>query len=101
MRVRLVFAFVAVLGAHAQPVSRSGIQTIYGSFPLTFEAHQGEGKGAADFLAHGDGYALLLHPTEAILRLAGRGDTRSANVSLRWMGSNQKATATGLDLMPA
>jgi hypothetical protein len=41
----------------------------YGTLPLAFEANRGQTDSRVDFLARGQGYALFVRPTEAVLAL--------------------------------
>jgi hypothetical protein len=43
----------------------------YGSLPLSFEPNRGQASSSAQFLAHGQGYTLILRDGEAILALPG------------------------------
>ena len=43
--------------------------TAYGKLPLSFEANRGQSDTRVKFLARGNGYALFLTPTEAVLSL--------------------------------
>jgi len=46
------------------PVAQTGALSAFGQLPLSFEA-----RGAAQFIARGDGYSVELKPDEAVLRL--------------------------------
>src|SRR6266571_1913252 len=41
----------------------------YGQLPLSFEANQGQTAPQVDFLSRGNGYALFLTPSQAVLTL--------------------------------
>jgi len=47
----------------------ASIQRVYAELPLRFEPNVGQAAGAAEFVARGAGYALLLSPDEALLAL--------------------------------
>jgi hypothetical protein len=48
---------------------QAGLAAAYGQLPLSFEANQGQTEASVDFLAHGQGYTLLLSAGEARLSL--------------------------------
>src|SRR5579872_7319381 len=97
------------------------VRASYGKLPLAFEPNQGQAGAGVKYVAHGDGYTLLLTPTEAILSL--RGDASRAHeqsvaasprakeyqaklgssiiaMRLRFMGTNRKARIVALDELP-
>ena len=49
--------------------SNEQLAQAYGQIPLSFEANQGQTDAQVPFLAHGDGYALFLTSTAAVLSL--------------------------------
>jgi hypothetical protein len=51
------------------PGVKTQAQSNYGNLPLSFEANQGQTDAQVKFLARGQGYALFLTPTEAVLSL--------------------------------
>jgi hypothetical protein len=51
------------------PDARPSIAAAYGGLPLHFEPNRGQAPDGVDFLARGDGYALLLSPGAAALSL--------------------------------
>jgi cysteine-rich repeat protein len=63
--------------------------------PLAFEANRGQADPQAQFLSRGDGYALALAPTEAVLRLGGPRD-EGAVLRMKVLGANRRATGAGL-----
>jgi beta-propeller repeat-containing protein/HYDIN/CFA65/VesB family protein len=62
----------AITGA---PYVKKAINS-YGKLPLAFEPNWGQQKGAAQFLARGDGYSISLAPTEAVFALSGAATAR-------------------------
>ncbi len=70
----------------------------YGKLPLSFEANQGQADADVKFVARGNGYSLLLSPTESVLGLRPKG--RGAMVQVRLLGADPRATMTGLDELP-
>src|ERR1700677_1781412 len=54
--------------AHVSSSSKSTayVSAAYGKLPLAFEPNVGQAKSDAKFLAHGDGYALLLNADSAV-----------------------------------
>jgi hypothetical protein len=53
----------------ATPDAKPQGQSEYGKLPLSFEANQGQTDRQVRFLTRGQGYALFLTPTEAVLTL--------------------------------
>src|SRR5215472_2113081 len=47
----------------------SSVTRRYAMLPLTFEPNVGQSNAQANFVAHGNGYALFLTPTEPVLVL--------------------------------
>lgn len=66
----------------------------YGQLPLAFEPNQGQTDAQVKYLARGDGYALFLTGSGAVLKLGG------AVVRMRLAGANAHAQARGLDRLP-
>ena len=66
----------------------------YGQLPLAFEPNQGQTDAQVKYLARGDGYALFLTGSGAVLKLGG------AVVRMRLAGANAHARARGLDRLP-
>jgi hypothetical protein len=88
----------AGLAAHATGASSSlelpGVSL--GQAPaIRFEANAGQVSGAADFVARGQGYAMRLSSTGALLGLYQPGSVTV--LGLRLVGSNPAAQAVGLD----
>jgi hypothetical protein len=67
----------------------------YGKLPLSFEANEGQAKGAAKFLSRGNGYSLFLAPQEAVLSFKS-----GSAVRLKSIGANPLSRVTGLDQLP-
>lgn len=61
-------AFMSELAA-AAPGVKPQAQSNYGKLPLNFEVNLGQTDARVKFLARGQGYALFLTPTEAVLSL--------------------------------
>ena len=108
-----------------QPHDIARLARAYGKIPLGFEANQGQTDNSVQFLARGSGFTLFLRPGEAVLSLRVRqSDSKSENprkdqpnnlrnpagrqaasvqtsaVSLKLIGSNPSATASGLEPLP-
>lgn len=64
----------------------------YGSIPLSFEANRGQAPHAIQYLARGQGYALLLHSTGADVRLQG-----GAELRIDLHGARQDTELVGTD----
>jgi hypothetical protein len=76
--------------------SRPGTSALYGKLPLSFEANEGQVDRAVKFLSRGEGYALFLTATEAVLTLAGpRHET--AVVRMGPAGGNRHPRMVGLN----
>ncbi len=101
------------------PPARAIRSDSYGNLPLTFEANRGQSDPSVRYLARGDGYALFLTPTEAVLSLrapaqrkrpagsATRGvasreekPRHGAVVRMRLAGATERPQITGLDRQP-
>jgi hypothetical protein len=92
----------------------------YGQLPLSFEANQGQTDGQVLFLAHGQGYTLLLtareavfasrppvaavpRPTGIVPRTGGMqdtSDTARALVRMQLLGANPAPQVMGLEELP-
>lgn len=57
--------------ASASRASKASLSESYGALPMGFEANQGQSDPQVKFLSRGNGYALFLTPTEAVLSLSG------------------------------
>jgi len=78
------------------------VNRAYGKLPLHFEANVGQAPRPAVFTARGQGYGLLLTPTEAVLGLiksptADRQHPTSAVLRMRLAGAYPKPRITGLE----
>jgi hypothetical protein len=95
------------------PASKARLWKSFGALPMSFEVNQGQADRTVRFLARGQGYAILLKPSEAALALQspGRGarfpekaqnqPTPSTRVlRMRIEGANLAARATGLHRLP-
>jgi len=100
----------------ALPARQLKLAERYGKLPLTFEANRGQTDRRVQFLARGDGYALFLTPTEAVMSLHRPGDPHRFNpqssgldkpmsltsksaavLRMTLVGSNPMASTTGLE----
>jgi hypothetical protein len=70
----------------------------YGQLPLSFEANQGQTSASVDFLSRGDGYALFLQPTQAVLSLDSS-ENHTNTVRMRLIGADSSAEAMALDAL--
>ena len=72
----------------------TSVRSILRDQPLAFVPNRGQAGPRAQFVARGDGYALALEPTQAVLSL--QGAERSAVLSLRMkvLGGNRAQPAT-------
>jgi hypothetical protein len=55
--------------AQGFPASKTRMMKAYGARPMSFEVNQGQADRAVGFLARGQGYTILLKPSEAALAL--------------------------------
>lgn len=109
----LIAAMVQVFSTHTLPssdaptaagpnaIAGTNVEAAYGKLPLRFEANQGQTDKQVKFLARGSGYLLYLTPAEAVLRLRGKDDAKSAaTLRLKMAGAKIKPQVTGVDLLP-
>jgi hypothetical protein len=95
------------------PMSKARVLKSYGALPMSFEMNQGQADRTVRFLARGQGYTILLQPSEALLALQPRGqDTRVPEktaelprppyrvLKMRIERANLSAPATGLHRLP-
>ena len=95
------------------PASKARVLKSYGALPMSFELNQGQADRTVRFLARGQGYTILLKPSEAALALESwRRGTRSHEkapgiptpsvrvLKMRIEGVNLSAPATGLHRLP-
>src|SRR5579871_3884404 len=90
----------------SSPASRG-----YGTLPLSFEENRGQTDPRAKFLARGNGYALFLTPTEAVLKLRDsssnpkgqgrkRDETRFSALRIRLKDANETPEIKGIKELP-
>ncbi|HAZ49458.1 MAG TPA: hypothetical protein DDW76_25145 [Cyanobacteria bacterium UBA11369] len=90
--------------------SQTRLVESYGKIPLSFEMNQGQTDAQVNYLSRGNGYAVFLTPTEAVLSLQkptaksstteSSGDNQTATGSILRMqlvGANAASQATGID----
>jgi hypothetical protein len=93
------------------PAPKARVLKSYGALPMSFEVNQGQADHSVRFLARGQGYTILLKPSEAALALESPGQgarlsekaqpTPSTRVlRMRIEGANLSAPATGLHRLP-
>jgi len=75
--------------AGAAGSSKAEVVSAYGKLPLSFEANQGQTDSQVKFLSRGNGYALFLTSTEAVLALD-KPDTPTPQME-RSLASNSRA----------
>src|SRR5262245_59807376 len=70
--------------------------------PLYFERNLGQAEATHEYLAHGDGYVVLLEPARATIAVTGSGTTSRARATtkLTFAGAS-KTRLEGLDLQGA
>ncbi len=106
---------LTTVAAPAQTASAkaSHIQANFGKVPLSFEPNRGQTEASVQFLSRGQGYALYLTPSEAVLELqkplpartAGKLNAEPARqeistLAMKLMGANHDAAATAEDILP-
>ena len=84
----------------------AGLRAAYGRLPLSFEESTGQTKHGVRFVSRGDGYSLLLSPSEAVLALriarAQHGESTnsleptSSILHLKLLGADRAARIEGL-----
>lgn len=95
------------------PTSKARVLKTYGALPMSFELNQGQADRTVQYLARGQGYAIFLKPSEAVLAMQPpRQNTRvpekakelprpsSRVLKMRIEGANLSAPATGLHRLP-
>lgn len=83
----------------------SGAAAEYGQLPLSFEINQGQTAPQVNFMAHGNGYALFLTSSEAVLSLqspassAGTSPVTASGdaLDMKFLSANPNAQARGVD----
>jgi hypothetical protein len=99
----VVPATLAILiGLLPRPAAAAGtsVRSILRDQPLAFVPNRGQADPEAQFVARGDGYALALAPTQALLSL--QGAERNAVLSLRMkvLGGNRAAQPATVSPLP-
>jgi Bacterial Ig-like domain (group 3)/IPT/TIG domain/Beta-propeller repeat/Dockerin type I domain len=87
--------------APPSPIVQTSVSEAYGRLPLSFEANQGQSDPAVRFLARGEGYALFLADTEAVLKVRPAAHERfTPNAVVRmWLArANRHPRITGAGL---
>jgi hypothetical protein len=95
------------------PAAKARVVKSYGALPMSFEMNQGQAERAVQFLARGQGYAIFLKPSEAVLALRSpeqgprfpdkaQSQPRSSTRVLRMRieGANLSAPARSLHRLP-
>jgi hypothetical protein len=112
--VCLAFISGLALAAPQAPLNLAAqIQANYGKLPLSFEVNQGQTDARVKFLSRGQGYALFLTPTEAVLSLnkpQARADIAPASLKssgmdraalrMRMVGANPSPRILGKEALP-
>jgi hypothetical protein len=83
----------------------ASVQRLYGALPLRFEPNVGQADAAAQFVARGAGYTLLLGPNEAVLALravpgAATVEAPAAVLRLQLVGADVAAASVGEARLP-
>ncbi len=92
------------------PPNLNRLAAAYGNLPLSFEVNSGQAGSDVQFLSRGKGYTLFLGGGDAVLSLQqpghlpgatdnGKRTTNSA-LTMRLVGADTEAKATGLDSLP-
>jgi len=94
-------------------ISKARVLKSYGALPMSFEVNQGQADSSVRFLARGQGYAVLLRPSEALLALrppsqntrvhekAGElPQSSSRPLKMKIENANLSAPTTGLHRLP-
>ena len=86
---------------HAHAAERARARSAYGELPLQFELNRGQADARFDFVSRGDGYNVLLSPTETILALGAGADATAAGVvNIKLVGANASAEPSGGGPLP-
>lgn len=90
-----------VTAPQAQAVKRMQVLRNYANLPLTFEPNLGQSDTQVKFLAHGQGYGLLLTANRAVLlvheRTSKGASSQVRSLSLELLGANPAARISGKD----
>ena len=110
--VRPLLEFLEDRLAPATGLASSNQQLLqsYGNLPISFEANAGQTDAAVQYLARGNGYALFLTSTSAVLDLEKASPTMTPSsapltvtgsaLAMNLIGANSEASAVGLDQLP-
>src|SRR5688572_29150489 len=77
-----------------------GRRAEFARLPMHFEPNHGQTDAEARFIARGQGYALFLTPSEAVLTLRSGGSEESAVVRMRLVGANSDPAIAGVAPLP-
>ena len=92
----------AASARHTSPTpltDSSQIRAAFGRLPISFEPNQGQSDGRVKFLAHGNGYGLYLTPSEAVLALPAKGESRPV-VEMQFRGASAAPEVAGASPLP-
>jgi hypothetical protein len=81
---------------HPDPSTASA--SSYGKIPLSFEANQGQAADGVKFLSHGQGYALFLTATDAVLAFGKKSERGVLTTHL--VGADPAPSVVGLEGLP-
>jgi hypothetical protein len=91
----------------APPAGNQQLEQAYGQLPINFELNAGQTDGQVRYLARGNGYALFLTSTGAVLNLQSASGVSADSTSvtgvalaMNLVGGNPNASVTGLDQLP-
>ncbi len=101
----------------ANNATRARVNPAYTNLPLAFKLNQGQAEAQVKFLSRGNGYNLLLTPTESLLQLRAQTKTpaannrklsapsrlrplHTANVSMKLVAANPHAVISGMGELP-
>ena len=82
------------------PEQRTATINAYNKLPLSFEENKGQADPAAKYIARGNGYALYLKPSEAILSLRNNAHDSNSLLRMKLANANAASTIGGVDLLP-
>lgn len=103
------------VSAHVPAAGRAAVAADFGRLPLSFEANEGQSDARAQFISRGNGYALFLTDSAAVLSLHKsnpellRRDKRERDAALpsktdvirmELQGGNERAQVAGVDELP-
>src|SRR5262245_16595924 len=96
-------AFAVSMGVHVLGTesAEARAREAWGNLPLSFEPNRGQAHPDVQFLSRGNGYALFLTPTEAVLVLDRPGGPDAGTVfRMQVVGARSEAKATGVQELP-